>query len=465
MSKRPMRQRTGERQMNGVRGWRRWSALLTAMLVALAWTLTSPPPPSVAVVGGEPISIERAPWQALVVAQVDGARLCGGVIIDPEWIATAAHCVAGVSPALLEVNVGVDSLRDRGASTRVPVSNVVVHPAWDPTKYRNDIAILQLSTPLSFGSTVAPLSLPLGIDSSTWPSAGDTATISGFGATRAGGQPSNELRAATIRILGDALDAACGLYAGDFFVDVEICAGLPEGGVDACQGDSGGPLVVEVAGRPVLAGITSFGGECARAGYPGIYTRITTFVPWLQGIVPSASLVPSAPVDVRVEAVAGERLIVQWQAPSVGPQPASYLAVTKPGGEQCQVAASELACIITDVTAGKLYEVVVTSLLPDGAEVSAEPVQAVSVNGVTSTGVTVKPRRLARWAGLSVRARDDVRLAVRPGSRNVCKRAGTSANPRGVRTNEAGLCAVRVSVIRTNGKTSRSIAYLDVRQR
>jgi hypothetical protein len=270
--------------------------------------------------------------------------------------------------------------------------------------------------------------------------------------------------ARTGQVLGGPGDTVCGRYGSNFDVAVEICAGLPGGGIDACQGDSGSPLVVDVAGTPMLAGLTSVGFECARADYPGIYTRVTSFIPWLQGYLPAAMTAPSVPQDVLVEAIAGERLVAQWQPPVVGVQPASYRVVAQPGGQQCEVAANELACVIDDVTAGKLYEVVVTSVLPGGAEVSAEPVQAVSVDGVTSVGVVVKPRRLAQWAGLTVRARDDVRLAVRPGSRDVCSRVGRTTSPRGVRTKDAGLCAVRVSVIRPNGSTSRSIAYVDVRR-
>lgn len=458
-----MRQRAGERQMNGVRGWRRWSTLLTAMLVSLAWNLTSPPPPSMAVVGGAPTTVEQVPWQALVIVEPDN-RLCGGAILDPGWLVTAAHCVVGFRGDQIDAHVGLTSLSERDPGNQVQIAEVIVHPLWDPANFRNDIALLRLATPLS-STRARAISLPAGLDAATWPSAGTPAVISGWGATDFGGQPSNQLRAAQVQVLGGPGDGECGRYGTNFDVGVEICAGIPTGGIDACQGDSGSPLVIDVAGTPMLAGLTSVGFECARAEYPGIYTRVTSFVPWVQSYLPAAVSAPSVPQEVAVAAIADERLVVEWQSPSVGIRPAGYRVVAQPGGQRCQVAASELACVITDVPAGKLYEVVVTSLLPGGVEVSAEPVQAVSVDGVTSTGVTVKPRRLARWAGLSLRARDDVLLAVRPGSREVCARTGSSANPRGVRTTEAGLCAVRVSVIRPNGKTSRSIAYIDVRDR
>lgn len=460
----PTRQRMGERQMNDTAGRRRVSAALTLLVVALAWALASPPPRSSAVVGGAPTTIEQIPWQALVIVEPDN-RLCGGAIIDPGWLVTAAHCVVGFRGDQVEAHVGITSLSDRSPGNEVQVAEVIVHPSWDASNFRNDIALLRLANPAALSQRSRPISLPVGLDAGSWPPAGTPAVISGWGAPEFGGQPSNQLRRAEVRVLGGPGDTVCGLYGGNFDVGVEICAGVLGGGVDSCQGDSGSPLVIDVAGTPMLAGLTSVGFECARADYPGIYTRVTSFIPWLQSYLPAAMSAPSVPQGVLVEAIAGERLVTQWQAPSVGVQPVSYRAVAQPGGRQCEVPATELACVIPDVTAGKLYEVVVTSVLPDGAEVSAEPAQAVSVDGVTSVGSVIKPRRVAQWAGLTLRARDDVRLSVRPGSREVCSRVGSVTNPRGVRAKNEGLCAVRVRVIRPNGTSARAIAYVGVRPR
>ena len=450
--------------MNGSTVSRRVGTFLTLVLMSLAWAVSSPVPQATAVVGGAPVTVEQVPWQALVIVEPDN-RLCGGAILDPGWLVTAAHCVVGFRGDQVEAHVGITSLSERSAGNEVQVAEVIVHPSWDPANFRNDIALLRLATPLPANARAQSISLPVGLDAATWPLTGTPAAISGWGAMEFGGQPSNQLRRAQVQVLGGPGDTICGRYGSNFAVAVEICAGVPSGGIDACQGDSGSPLVVDVAGTPMLAGLVSVGFECARAEYPGIYTRVTSFIPWLQGYVPAAVSAPSVPQDVLVQAIAGERLVVQWQAPVSGVQPAAYRVVAQPSGQLCEVAANELACVITDVTAGRLYEVVVTSILPGGGEVSTEPVQAVSVDGVTSIGAVVKPRRMAKWAGLTLRAGDDVRLTVRPGSRDVCSRVGRIASPRGVRTKVAGLCAVRVSVIRPNGKASRSIAYIDVRQR
>ena len=447
---------TGKRQMNGARGL----ALLIVTLSAAAWTLLAPPPPSSAVVGGEPTSIGAVPWQVLVVGD-RGRRLCGGSIVDPSWIVTAAHCVNGLRADQIEVFVGISTISQRGRNSTALLSQVIIHPDYRPPSFRNDIAVLQVTTPLTLGGTTQAISLPAGLDAASWPAAGTPALISGWGATATGGQASNQLNSGRVQILTGPGDPNCGRYGADFDVQVEICAGVPGGGIDACQGDSGGPLVVEEAGVPVLAGVTSYGPDsCANANFPGVYARVTSFMSWLQQYVPIAT--PAVPGDVRVQALANQRLRVDWTAPTVAPMPVGYRAVAVPGDYTCEVDAAATACILTNVPAGRSYEVSVTALLPSGTEVSAEPVQAVSVNGATSVGAQIRPRRLAQWAGLRTNNRDRISLVVRPASREVCTRVGPRNQPRAVRASREGLCAVQVIVTRPNGRTQRSIAYVNV---
>ena len=439
---------------------------VTALFVGAVMTVSSvvigTGSPSMAVVGGAPTTIEQVPWQALVIVEPEN-RLCGGSLIDSEWIVTAAHCVAGLSGSQVAAHVGITSLAERSSGNRVDVSEIIVHPSWEPTNFRNDIALLRLAAPVASSPRAAAISLPVGIDGASWPAEGTPAGISGWGAFEFGGQPSTQLRQAQVQVLAGPMDAECGRYGGNFDASVEICAGVPGGGVDSCQGDSGSPLVVDVAGTRMLAGLTSVGFECARADYPGIYTRVTTFISWLQQYLPASASAPSMPQDVTVQAIAGERLQVEWQPPTVGVQPVGYRAVAQPGGRECQVDATQRSCVIDGLASGTLYEVVLSATLPVGAPVFAEPVLAVGVDGVASQGVVVKPKRLAQWAGLQARSRDDIRLAVRPESRQKCARVGAAASPRGVRTREPGLCAVRVTVTRPSGKSDRAIAYIDVR--
>jgi len=441
---------------------RAFAALMVAMAMLTGHVL-APAPPAQAVVGGDPIPIEQAPWQAVVYVEADN-RLCGGAIVDASWIVTAAHCVVGFSASQVDAHVGITELRQRTPENAVDVSEVIVHPSWDANRFRNDIALLKLAAPINLDGTRRPIWVPVGLDAAQWPAAGTPASISGWGATVFDGPASDVLRGAALQILGGPGDIECGRYGGDFDVAVEICAGLPDASVDTCQGDSGSPLVVDVGGVPILAGLTSVGFECARIGFPGIYTRVSSFVPWLQEYLPSSQS-PLAPQAVQVTPLSEERLRVDWLAPRVAPAApiAGYRAVVEPTGASCSTGPGELACVIPDVPSGRLSTVTVSVLDASGGETFAEPVQAVSVDGVTSTGVRVRPNRLAQWAGLRARKVDDIRLAVRPASANICKRVGTLRNPRGVRTESTGLCAVRVTVVRPNGTKRRAIAYVDVR--
>ena len=180
------------------------------------------------------------------------------------------------------------------------------------------------------------------------------------------------------------------------------------------------------------------------------------------GYVPSLSGPVDAPQQVQVAAIAGERLRVDWKAPVAAPLPVGYRAVTTPGSHSCVVDGSARACVIDDVDAGRLYEVVVTAIYASGSEASANPLAVVSVDGVSSVGTRLSPKRLAQWAGLKVTAKDDVWLEVRPASTEVCQRRGSKKEPRFVRGRTPGLCAVRVTVVRPSGSKKKSVAYVSV---
>lgn len=420
-------------------------------------------PPASGIVGGEPVALEQVPWQALVYVEADN-RLCGGAIIDRSWIVTAAHCVDGFSGAQVESHVGITNLSSRSEQTAVDVVEVIVHPQWDAEAYRNDIALLRLGTPITRSPGVNSIALPAGIDAANWPAAGATATISGWGATEYNGPASSTLLAAEVTVLGGPQDGACGLYGSNFDAAVELCAGTADASVDACQGDSGSPLVVSVGSTPVLAGLTSVGFECARADYPGIYTRVTSFVPWIQRYIPSTVGDGSAAQQVTATALAGERLRVDWRPPlTQGLAPVvQYQATAQPDGQSCSVGGDALACVIEGVPAGTLVSITVTATTANGTSTAANPVQVVSVDGTTALGSKMRPKRLAKWAGMKVRAGDDIWLAVRPGSADVCQRVGTRTNPKSVRARETGLCTVRVTVVRPNGNKNKAVSYVAV---
>jgi hypothetical protein len=250
-----------------------------------------PKPPPERIINGTAIPITDAPWQvALLSTRLSMLQFCGGSIVNAQWVVTAAHCVWNQwfldSPDGLEILAGEARLTASPAS--VKVSAIITHPDYVPATYANDVALVKLAAPLPLnGTTMAAIGLPAQ-DPAIWPARGTRAFISGWGntSTTSNAYPS-DLQGAFVDVLTSPTTASCGEYAADeYFVAQMLCAGMVVNPItDTCQGDSGGPLAVEVAGRPTLAGITSWGQGCAEPGYPGVYTRVTSYLGWIQTVI------------------------------------------------------------------------------------------------------------------------------------------------------------------------------------
>jgi hypothetical protein len=157
----------------------------------------------------------------------------------------------------------------------VHVDQIFVHPAYDAGTQQNDVALMHLAG-VATGAT--PIQL---FTDTAGPAAGTAALISGWGTTSSGGVLSDIVKSADVHVLA-APGGACGDYALRFDPVTMLCGGEIAGGVDTCQGDSGGPLVVDPLGTPKLAGVTSWGDGCATLNFPGVYARVSTYVPWIQ---------------------------------------------------------------------------------------------------------------------------------------------------------------------------------------
>ena len=241
--------------------------------------------PSTRIINGDAIPITDAPWQvALLNAAVTNdfqAQYCGGAIISATVIVTAAHCFDPGTPSRVQILTGTADLNN--GTPRTNVAEIRTYPSYDSDTAANDIALLRLATPLNLDGTIRrALALPPTSDS--WPTAGTAALVSGWGNTDPDGSAYPEqLRAAQVNVLTNPADATCGLYGTDYDPTTMLCAGTTTSPTkDSCQGDSGGPLAVNVAGTWTLAGIVSWGEGCALAGYPGVYTRVTNYVRWIE---------------------------------------------------------------------------------------------------------------------------------------------------------------------------------------
>ncbi len=237
------------------------------------------------IVGGvEVTDKDLYPWiTALVQSRyepVDG-QFCGGSLIAPNWVLSAAHCLFGDDdPDDLYVVLGLLKL-DEEPTERIDVAEIIIHPNYNPTTSDFDIALLRLAKASQQTSIeMIPSGDPDGIATP-----GAMATIIGWGALAEGGGRSNKLMHVDAPIISNA--DANKSYGGDVTENM-IAAGFQEGGKDACQGDSGGPFVVRDTNlNLVLAGATSWGIGCARPKFPGIYANLAVLGDWVRNAIES----------------------------------------------------------------------------------------------------------------------------------------------------------------------------------
>nr|XP_006816688.1 PREDICTED: plasminogen-like [Saccoglossus kowalevskii] len=227
-----------------------------------------------AVVGGNETRPGNWPWQVALIDSY-GIFYCGGTLISPNWVLTAAHCIAGID----HVRLGDHHLYiDEGHEQDVAVKSTYVYPGYLPMNNYYDIALVELSNTVTVNSHVNVACLPT---SGRDPSEGDLCYVAGWGKTDEG-HPigSFKLREAVLPI---AAQADCSrMYAGHADItDDFICAGYLVGGVDTCDGDSGGPLMKEDGGVWTVYGVTNFGDGCALPGNYGVYARVSSYMNWI----------------------------------------------------------------------------------------------------------------------------------------------------------------------------------------
>ncbi|MFF8287788.1 trypsin-like serine protease [Streptomyces sp. NPDC016309] len=244
--------------------------------------------PSARIIGGQETSISTAPWMAqLHFKDSTGAGyFCGGAVIAPTKVLTAAHCVKGIKwYAVGSIIVGTDQLptgTDLHGGKAYNVSRQWHHPSYNEYTLDNDVAVLTLAAP----TTVKPLPLAQPTDSALY-QAGLDGKVYGWGRTSSTepNSASQTLKVADADVVSDTNCATA--YSEGFVRGHMLCAGAAPTGSDAtsettCNGDSGGPLVV--GGK--LVGVVSWGDvDCSAQGKYGVYAKVSTY---------------SAPVQARV---------------------------------------------------------------------------------------------------------------------------------------------------------------------
>ena len=287
---------------------------LAVVIAAAALTLGVAAPAAAndtKIVGGAPATIQQFPWQVSLDVNDTfyggngfARHICGGTLVAPTIVITAAHCMfnvplpaVGFNPAnRFEVIAGRTTLSSSEGevleladyyyfegSSNAPVLTARsgdLSPAtghlYNPSTSEWDAVFLKLASPVSSG---VPIRIAGPDETALW-APGQPALISGWGDLFEGSHAgSDQLQAAQIPMLSDA--DCSNVYGAGYVATVMACAGVLAGGIDTCQGDSGGPLVVQGFQRATkavntvrLVGDTSYGNGCARAGVPGVYGRL-----------------------------------------------------------------------------------------------------------------------------------------------------------------------------------------------
>ena len=245
--------------------------------------------------GKTPATTGQQPWM-VSLADSDSsngydAHICGGSLIAPQWVLTAAHCVEDAKASDLDLIINRHTLSSN-AGERIPAAQIIMHAGYTNTSdgEDNDIALIKLSRPSTQGQPIALITDA----TEQLDDAGTMARVTGWGRVPEQGKESTDvLHGVNVPIVSQ--QACRAVYDSDLTPDA-VCAGFTNGGADSCEGDSGGPLIVPNGNGWAQVGIVSWGGDlgCGVAGQYGVYARLTEYDEWIQSKVGSLTA-PTTP--------------------------------------------------------------------------------------------------------------------------------------------------------------------------
>jgi secreted trypsin-like serine protease len=250
--------------------------------------------PQLRIVNGTPVLPNQYPYMAALFK--DTEFRCGGTLIAPDIILTAAHCAEFVNIVQIgRLNfTSLDSYYELISDEDYEEFRIVgraVHPEFRPRTLNKDVALLKLSKE----SLLEPI--PMNRDSDI-PLDGDALIVMGYGKTSESSPLSNKLLQTQVFYMTNE-QCRESEYSNKDITSSMMCAAAP--GADACTGDSGGPLIkrsnrlvesrdASMAQQHILVGVVSFGVGCADPNYPGVYARVSYVVDWIISTICSNAL-------------------------------------------------------------------------------------------------------------------------------------------------------------------------------
>ncbi|XP_015589545.1 venom protease [Cephus cinctus] len=242
------------------------------------------------VVGGNPAQLGAWPWIAALgyrsTKNPNSPRwLCGGTLVSSRHIVTAGHCVHNQRDLYIVRLGDLDLNSDSDGATPIDVliERKIIHPEYNAASYTNDIAVLRLQQEVPFTELIHPICLPLPDEVRNRDYTRLFPFIAGWGSVYFHGPSSSRLLELQIPVVEQSeCKRAFEAFPTAVINDRVLCAGFARGGKDACQGDSGGPLMHPRGRTYYLIGVVSYGFRCAEPGFPGVYTKVSAFLDFIQ---------------------------------------------------------------------------------------------------------------------------------------------------------------------------------------